>query len=63
MRYYIINEKTNKWTLMTFTHQLMVNTFKQMYPTLKFIFKDETLHGDKLRLDPMNYEKYLAGVV
>lgn len=63
MRYYIINEKNNKWTLMTFTHQLMVQAFKKLYPTLKFILKDETLHGDKLHLDPMNYEKYLAGVV
>ena len=62
MRYYIINEKTHKWTLINFRCELLVDTFKKMYPTLKFVVKDETLHGSKMRLDPMNYEKYLDGV-
>lgn len=62
MRYYIINEKTGAWSLMTFKHEEMVGMFEKMYPSLKFIKKDETLHGDKLFLDASKYHKYLDGV-
>ncbi len=62
MRYYIINEKTGAWSLMTFKHEEMVGLFEKMYPSLKFIIKDETLHADKLFLDASKYHKYLDGV-
>ena len=62
MRYYIINEKTGAWSLMTFTHEEMVRMIEKMYPSLNFIRKDETLHGDKIFLDASKYHKYLDGV-
>lgn len=62
MRYYIINENTGAWSLMSFKHPEMVRMFQKLYPSLTFIAKDETLHGNKLFLDASKYHKYLDGV-
>lgn len=62
IQYFIINEKTGAWSLMTFSHEHTVSMFEKMYPTLKFVRKDQSLHGHKLFLDASKYHKYLDGV-
>ena len=62
IQYYIINENTGAWTLMTFPYRGRVEMLKWLYPNLLFIEEDKTLHGDKLFLDVSKYHRYLDGV-
>lgn len=62
MKYYIIEPKTERWVEMNFTHVTDLRLFQQLYPTLKFVAKDQTLHGKKMYLDPSKKFKSILGV-
>lgn len=62
MKYYIIDPKSERWLVMDFTHTENLRLFQQLYPTLKFVPEDQTLHGKKLYLDPSKKFRSFLGV-